>query len=188
MTTRIRFRAALAATVILPLLLTGCAATSAPGGDPVPVEPDGGTGTTDPYALSYPPLVDVDTAIPEWQQAADDLEAELAAWDAECTPADATYGTPCWRVLGEFLPRVNAVYQFWWGLDLSNFETDEYSGVVALRPAYEATLAARESAGAFADGCGLYDEAPDCAVVATAHHDDLTELVAAFSAWRGSAA
>ena len=181
-TTRIRFRAALAATALAPVLLAGCASPAAAGGDdPVPVEPDGGTGTTDPLSLDYPPLTDPETAVPEWRRLSESISGQLAAWDAQCEPADASLGTPCTAALVAIRMTVGEAYQQWWALDDSSWESGEYSGLVAL----EATLAARESGAGWESACGLYAQPADCTAAATAFHDDLTALDAAFTAWRG---
>jgi hypothetical protein len=187
MKTTIRFRAAFAATVLAPVLLSGCAPAAAGAEEPsLPVEPDSGIGTTDPALLDYPFLVEPETAIPSWRSRADLLEGQLLAWNAECTPADATYGTPCTTALDHIRLTVGDIFQQWWALDDANWESGEFSGLVALKPTRDATLAARDSGRAWAEACeGIHADAEECEAGATAFHADVTTLSAAFSAWRG---
>ena len=177
MTTTLRFRAALAATVLAPVLLAGCA--SAPT-DPIPVEQDGGTGATDPLTLSYPPLTDAATAVPRWRGLGEDFSEQLASWDAACVPADVATDDACDAGLDLLVATVNGIHQEWWALDNANWESGEYSGLVALTPTRDATLAAKESGGALS--C---DSDDFCVAAAEAFHADPTALDGAFTAWRG---
>ncbi len=175
--TTIRFRAALAATALAPLLLAGCTASDPA---PLPVEPDGGIGTTDPLTLSYPHLIDAETAVPRWRDLGEAFTQKLADWDAVCATADILDDDACREELSGFIRDVNGIYQEWWAMDDANWDSGEHSGLVALEPTRDATLAARASYDAW--GGSWSDDAP---AEAEAFHADLTVLDDAFTAWRG---
>lgn len=179
MTTTLRFRAALAATVIAPVLLAGCAASTTPD-DPMPVEPDGGIGTTDPLTLDYPVLVDPATAVPRWRELGEALSEGLASWDAVCTPDVVVEDATCRDGLSALITDVNGLHQEWLAMDSSAWESREYSGLVALEPTREATLAARAS---YEGWGGSWSE--DAPAEAAAFHADVAALDDAFTAWRG---
>jgi hypothetical protein len=177
--TKIRFRAALAATLLAPALLAGCATSPLPT-DPIPVEPGGGTGTTDPLTLSYPVLIDPRTAVPQWRALGEDFTQQLADWDAACVPSEILDDEACREDLAAFITTVNAFNQQWLSMDNSEWESGDYSGLVALEPTRDATIAARASYEQW--GGSWSDDAPAEAAV---FHADLTALDDAFTAWRG---
>lgn len=177
MTTTLRFRAALAASVLVPVLLAGCTVSSP---EPIPVEPDGGIGTTDPLTLDYPVLTDAATAVPRWRALGEALSTKLDAWNADCAPAEILDDDACRERLASFAGDVNGIELEWWSLDDSNWESREYSGLVALEPTRDATLAAKASYEVW--GGSWSDDAP---AEAEAFHADLTALDEAFTAWRG---
>jgi hypothetical protein len=177
--TKIRLRAALAATLLAPALLAGCTVSPLPT-DPMPVEPDGGPGTTDPLTLSYPVLIDPETSVPRWRELGEDFSAQLAAWDAACSPEEILDDDACREDLAAFITTVNSVNQEWLSMDNSEWDSGDYSGLVALEPTRDATIAARASYEEW--GGSWADDAP---AEATAFHTDLTALDEAFTAWRG---
>lgn len=176
MTTKIRLRAAITATLLAPVLLAGCAAPDVP----MPVEPDGGTGSTDPLTLDYPVLVDPVTAVPRWRELGEALSERLASWDAVCTPDVVVEDEACRDGLAGLITNVNGLHQEWLGMDDSAWDAREYSGLVALEPTRDATLAARASYELWG---GSWSE--DAPAEAAAFHADLTALDDAFTAWRG---
>ena len=180
MTTNLRFRAALAASALAPLLLAGCTVTGPAPTDPLPVEPDGGIGTTDPLTLDYPVLTEPATAVPRWRDLGEQLSEKLATWESDCPDVDVVNDDACRVGLVSFVVDVNAIHNEWLSLDDSNWESGEYSGLVALEPTRDATLAARASYEVW--GGSWSSDAP---AEAEAFHADLTALDEAFTAWRG---
>lgn len=190
MTDHTRFRAALTTVAFVTFLLAGCSVPAGTAGgplpdEPIPVEPDGGTGTTDPATLDYPYLLDVGSAIPAWRLASEAFSSELDAWNAGCTPADALSGTACHSGLRDLRATVNGIHSQWWSLDDANWESREYSGLIALEPTRDATFAAKSSGEDWESACTSGAEDVACLAAATAYHSDLSALDDAYSAWRG---
>lgn len=175
--------AALGALILLPALLVGCATAAPDVDEPVPGEtsaPPAGGGADDlDYGIFFEPAM-----LDEWAGQRDALAAATEDWNASCEPADTSDPNgDCNLDLQQLLRDVNDLKQTWQTFDNSEWDDTSLSGMVALKPTRDATIAASESGGAWSGDCAYAEGGDDCIEAAGAFVGDLETLNTEFAAW-----
>lgn len=175
--------AALGALLLVPALLVGCAGGAPDVADPTPDQtdaPPSGPNAADlDYGLFFEPEM-----LDDWAAQRDALATQADAWAAACEPADTVDPNgECNLDLQQLVRDVNGLKQTWLTFDNSEWDDTSLSGMVALKPTRDATLAASESGGTWLNDCAYSTGGEECTAEAEAFVSDVEALNTEFAAW-----
>jgi hypothetical protein len=187
-TSRNRTALAIAATlaVAATILLAGCAGGEPPAGSADPGStPSAGAPSGATAADLDCPLFYEESMLDTWDGLRTSIADQTTAWQADCTveSTDDPAGD-CNAALFELLRTVNGLKQAWLAFDNSDWDSGEFSGLIALDPTRDATTVASTSGSAWSGSCTTVAGNPACADLVDAFVADLDGLNASFAQWR----
>jgi hypothetical protein len=174
------------AAIAASLLLAGCSAAS-----PSPVETSGdpAPAPSEPTVVSLAEL-EFPFESGDWLDGLDENRAALVEWNesyaADCTAelAGSADSADCTEGILTGLKAVNGVKtSFDFSFDNADWESGDYSGLVALAPTRDAIQTASDSGSDFIDTCYYVPGQDGCVAKAQAFLDDAAAAVEVTATW-----
>lgn len=177
---------ALATAVAAAAILAACAGqgpATTEGSDPQPTPTaDSGQNGQSAADLDYPMFYDA-SMLDQWSAARDELATGTADFEGSCSADETATSDDCHAALVDLLRQVNGLKQLWLAFDNSEWDSGDYSGLEALKPTRDATLAASESGSDWSGTCAAASGNEACPPLAADFLGELDALNQAFAGW-----